>query len=202
MCDPDISRRTFVCRATTCLALTLVPPGLASAARTGQVVASPGVERRYPLPAADGAIFDSSAQVFLVRHDGRIFAVSPSCPHQHAAVRWTPNTGRFQCSKHDSRYAPDGRYVSGRSTRSLDRFPIRREGASVLVDVTSVWRADADAAEWSAATVPIGPGPGSGGSESGPAMKPDERQRRTDDRSFARSGNPLESDTSGYTDHD
>jgi Rieske Fe-S protein len=65
----------------------------------------------------------------------------------------TPNDHRFQCTHHDSKYTPDGTYTSGRATRNMDRFPIRRDGATLHVDVTRVFHSDQDAAGWAAASV-------------------------------------------------
>ena len=78
-----------------------------------------------------------------------------ACPHEHAAVKWVAKDGRFQCSKHDSRYTPEGTYTSGRATRNLDRFPIRREGDTIVVTVDRVFRSDQDSAGWTAASVGI-----------------------------------------------
>ena len=110
-------------------------------------------ERVNPIPAADSVSVDAQAQVLLIRSSGLIFAVSPACPHEQAAVRWVPRAERFQCSKHNSRYTREGQYISGRATRGLDRFAIRRDGPAVFVDVTRLWRADKNPAEWTAAVV-------------------------------------------------
>jgi nitrite reductase/ring-hydroxylating ferredoxin subunit len=114
-----------------------------------------GNERAYPIPSADGVTLDRDAQLLLVRYEGRVFALALTCPHQNAAVRWLPKDGRFQCSRHDSQYRPDGTYMSGRATRNMDRLPIRRDGASVLVDITQIIRADQNASAWAAAAVPV-----------------------------------------------
>jgi nitrite reductase/ring-hydroxylating ferredoxin subunit len=112
-------------------------------------------EKRYPIPASDGATVDRDAQVILVRYQGHVVALALACPHQNAAVKWLPNDGRFQCTKHDSRYSPDGVHTAGRATRNMDRFPITRDGASVVVDVSRVFRSDQDAAGWSAAAIGV-----------------------------------------------
>ena len=62
---------------------------------------------------------------------------------------------RFQCSKHDSQYTPDGTYTTGHATRNLDRFPIKREGSSVVVDLEKVFQSDQHAAAWAAAAVDV-----------------------------------------------
>jgi Rieske Fe-S protein len=112
-------------------------------------------ERRYPIPATDGAAIDQSAGVMLARYQGKVMALAMACPHQQAVVRWRPQEQRFQCSKHDSKYQPNGTYTSGRATRNLDRFPIRRDGDAVVVNVTQVFKSDQDAAGWNNAAVPV-----------------------------------------------
>ena len=78
-----------------------------------------------------------------------------ACPHESAAVRWLDRDHRFQCSKHDSRYDPDGVHTEGRATRNLDRFPVRRDGAVVVVTTDRVFHSDLDAAGWAAAIVVV-----------------------------------------------
>ena len=112
-------------------------------------------EKRYPIPSSDGATVDREAQVILVRYQNRVVALALACPHQNAAVKWLPSDGRFQCSKHDSRYTPDGVHTAGRATRNMDRFPVTRDGASVVVDVSRVFRSDQDAAGWAGAAVAV-----------------------------------------------
>jgi Rieske Fe-S protein len=112
-------------------------------------------EHTYPIPAADGATIDRDAQVILVRDQQNVYAFNLSCPHQNAAVRWNAGGGRFQCSRHDSKYLPNGTYTSGRATRNMDRFPIRRAGATVVVDTTGIIRSDQNPAAWTAAVVTV-----------------------------------------------
>ena len=112
-----------------------------------------GNERRYPIPASDGASIDRASQVILVRYAGKVYAMSLVCPHENAAVRWLPKDGRFQCSKHSSRYTPDGAFTSGRATRHMDRFPLRRDGGEVVVTIDRVYQSDKDATGWNSARV-------------------------------------------------
>ncbi|MGE0354515.1 MAG: Rieske (2Fe-2S) protein [Gemmatimonadales bacterium] len=117
-------------------------------ARTGEL--------RYPLPTADGVQFDKENQVILVRNAGHIYAFNLSCPHQHTALRWVDDGGgRFQCPKHKSRYQPDGTFISGRATRSMDRMPIRLDGGDIVVNPDVLWRADRNPEEWKAAQVTL-----------------------------------------------
>jgi len=112
-------------------------------------------ELHYPLPTADGVSIDRTAQVILVRVGHAVYAMALACPHQQAAVKWVEQDHRFQCTKHNSRYTPDGTYTSGRATRNLDRFPIRLEGNNVVVATDRVFRSDQDQGGWNAAHVEL-----------------------------------------------
>lgn len=138
---------------------TLALLGFAGDAMAGVVTLATGIQsgndRAYPIPPADGVTIDRQAQVILVRAARHVYAFALSCPHQNAAVKWVAQDNRFQCTKHDSRYQFDGVHTSGRATRNMDRYPIRREGDVVHVDVSHVFQSDKDSAGWTAASVPI-----------------------------------------------
>ena len=117
-------------------------------------------EKRYPVPAADGVTIDADAQVILVRSQQSVYAFALACPHQNTALRWRADDQRFQCPKHESKYKPDGTFISGRATRNMDRLPIKRAGDAVIVDVDVAYKSDAQPAEWAAAKVALDPGRG------------------------------------------
>jgi Rieske Fe-S protein len=112
-------------------------------------------ERRYPIPASDSVNVDQAAQLIVVRATGHVYVFALSCPHQNNAVKWVAKDRRFQCTKHDSRYTPDGTYTSGRATRNLDRYVIRRDGDTIVVDLHKWVQSDKDAAGWAAATITL-----------------------------------------------
>jgi nitrite reductase/ring-hydroxylating ferredoxin subunit len=153
------SRREFLCRSS-CALLTLGAVGVTAAELaalplreiTGRANRS---ERRYPIPAGDSINIDHVTQVIVVRSAGHAFVFNLACPHENAAVKWVANDHRFQCTKHDSRYQPDGEHISGRATRNMDRFAIRRDGAELVVDLDRLIRSDQDPAGWAAATVAL-----------------------------------------------
>lgn len=148
-------RRTFIREGATALALAafLGRDLFALPVELGAAVQRVGSVARYPLPAGDGVTIDRTEDVILVRTTGRVMAFALSCPHQNTALRWQEKVGEFQCTKHKSRYKPDGLFISGRATRAMDRFAIRREGDAVLVDLDRLFKHDAQAAEWDAAVV-------------------------------------------------
>lgn len=112
-------------------------------------------ERRFAVPSADAVNIDRRAQVIIVRAANKVYAMALACPHENAAVKWVSKDHRFQCTKHDSRYTPDGTYTEGHATRNLDRFPVRRDGDSLVVAVDRVYRSDQDHKGWEAAYIPV-----------------------------------------------
>ena len=149
-------RRSFL-RQSGCGLLTLALLGLGADAGALPVTTLEGTgtetERRYPIPSADGVSIDRRAQIILVRYANHVYAMALACPHENAAVKWVAKDRRFQCSKHDSRYTPDGIYTSGHATRNLDRFPVRREQNEVVVTVDRVYRSDQNLAAWTSTAV-------------------------------------------------
>ncbi len=163
-CDCNSSgstRRDFLSSATgTVLAallaagahaevLHLMPIGMTSP------VAAQGTERAYPIPSSDGATIDQENDVIIVRQSNHIYAFSLACPHENTALRWRPQDQRFQCPRHESKYQPDGTFMSGRATRNMDRFAVRRNGNTVVVDLGKLYRSDQQQAEWTAAVVSL-----------------------------------------------
>jgi Rieske Fe-S protein len=156
--DACPSRRTFLHRAVA----GAVVAGAAVFADLGslpvgsiEALAAQADERKYPIPAADGANIDRENQVILVRFQGAVYAFNLSCPHENAALRWRDADGRFQCPRHQSKYQPDGTFISGRATRNMDRLGIRREGDQVAIDLSRMFKSDTDAAGWAAAVIKL-----------------------------------------------
>ncbi len=156
----DLSRRSFLqtscglggaIAAVACLPAELraLPMHLVEGTRVG------GAERAFPIPPADSVNVDREAAMILVRAEGHVFAFALSCPHEHAAVKWVDKDGRFQCTKHDSKYLPDGKYIAGRATRNMDRFPIRKDAGNVVITLDAVFRSDLDPSGWAAAEVAV-----------------------------------------------
>lgn len=107
----------------------------------------------YPIPAGDGVSIDRKESVIIARFNDRAYAFALACPHQNTALRWEERNRRFQCPKHKSRYQPDGVFIEGRATRSMDRFAISREGqaSELRVDLDALYRQDQHPAQWEAA---------------------------------------------------
>ena len=152
------SRREFI-QTLGCFAGALAALGISRDALAAPVAiidtAQAGTDKAYPIPAMDGVSVDRTAQVIIVRSNGHVFAFNLSCPHQNAAVKWVPQHNQFECTKHDSHYSSDGTHVSGRATRNMDRFPVRKEGNMIHVDTAQVFESDKDAAGWTGAAVVV-----------------------------------------------
>jgi Rieske Fe-S protein len=109
----------------------------------------------YPMPSADGVQIDKENEVILARWGNQVFAFVLACPHQNTALRWEADAKRFQCPKHKSKYRPDGTFIEGRATRSMDRYAVKLTGASVVVDVDTVYQEDMDKSTWLQAVVTL-----------------------------------------------
>ena len=155
-------RRSFLLQALAAGAGALAglgaTPGTASGltVRLVSALRRLGAEATYPIPAADGATIDKDQQVILVRYQDHLYAFALSCPHQNTALKWLPDDARFQCPKHKSKYQPDGTFISGRATRGMDRFAIRRERDNVVVDLDVLYEEDKQKDAWLAATITLG----------------------------------------------
>jgi len=118
----------------------------ATAAREGAIL-------RYPIPAVDGATIDAANDVIIVRFQNSLHAFALECPHRGTNVEWQADRGRFYCPKHKSTFQPEGTFIAGKAERNMDRYPVRIEGAELIVDTAAFVRSDRDAAAWAAAKV-------------------------------------------------
>jgi len=156
-----VERRAFLREAAAAIVGVLAALGAGASearalpVRLASAVSIRGDDRTYPIPAADGAVIDKKESLIIARWQGMIYAFSLACPHQNTALKWEQDDARFQCPKHHSKYRPDGSFIEGRATRGMDRFALRREGDSIVVDIDKLYRQDQDAAEWKAAVVQL-----------------------------------------------
>lgn len=158
-CAAQASRREFL-QSVGCFGATVAMLGLSSSEALALPVfmtegSEAGGERRYPIPPTDSVNVDRGAQLIVARSQGHVFVFALACPHENNAVKWLPKDHRFQCTKHDSQYQPDGVHTSGRATRNMDRYIIRRDGDFVVVDLHRWIQSDKDPAGWAAATIAI-----------------------------------------------
>ena len=156
-----VDRRDFLRDASVTVVSVLVALGAApktAAAAPIRFVSALGgshEDKTYPLPAADGTQIDKANEVMITRWQGKVYAFALACPHQNTALKWSDKDHQFECPKHHSRFQPDGAYIadSGRATRGLDRFAIRKDGANVVVNLDKLYQEDDNESDWKAAFV-------------------------------------------------
>ncbi len=87
------------------------------------------------VPVRDGfftTLVELGAVWLLRGADGRIAALSATCPHLGCGLGPDPKGG-FACPCHDSRFNTDGSFRRGPSPRGMDPLPVRVEEGRVLV---------------------------------------------------------------------
>jgi Rieske Fe-S protein len=160
-CADADGRRDFLKHAAALVAGALVgiaggeAPASALAVTPGQAIGKSGRELTYPLPAGDGATVDRDNDVVIARVQNTVVALSLKCPHTGGELRWKPPVNRYECSRHDSRFEPPGVYISGRAKRNMDRFGVKRNGDTVVVDVSRLIQSDTQKAQWEAAAITL-----------------------------------------------
>ena len=152
----ELGRRAFVRDAAIFVAFAATG-SRAAAMPVGAIkaLAMSGKNVTYPIPAADGTSFDRSNDAIVARAGGKVFVFARNCPHQNTALKWLASDHRFQCPKHESKYTPEGVYIEGRATRSMDRFAVTRAASTVVVDLDKLYQEDLDPAEWKAAFITV-----------------------------------------------
>ena len=154
-------RREFLLDALRASAAALVAIGMAPSGaeamplRWISALASKGEEKTYPVPATDGVQIDKDNEVILARSGKSVYAFALACPHQNTALRWDAANNRFQCPKHKSKYRPDGTFIEGRATRSMDRYAVRKDGNNIVANVDALYQQDKQAADWQSAFVTV-----------------------------------------------
>ncbi|MDE3127676.1 MAG: Rieske (2Fe-2S) protein [Gemmatimonadota bacterium] len=155
------SRRRFlrdaaVMVAGTLAALTAAPVSAAALdTRFVRAVASTDETKSYAIPATDAVNIDRDESVIVARYQGKVYVFSLACPHQNTALQWDSDVQEFRCPKHHSTYTPDGIFIDGRATRSMDRFAVKHTGANVVADLDQLYREDEDPDLWKAAFITL-----------------------------------------------
>lgn len=104
-----------------------------AAARGGTGLVDVGAVRDVPA----GAVVTRWAArhgLWLVHHEGRVFALEARCTHLGCTPRWEPDRGVFHCPCHGSRFTTEGEVLNGPAVQPLPRLAIAREGDALLVD--------------------------------------------------------------------
>jgi Rieske Fe-S protein len=154
----DFLRTVGSAAATALIALGASPANAAAAPiEFISALGGSGDEKSYPIPAKDGTQIDKANDAMITRWQGKVFVYGLACPHQNTALRWYDKDAQFECPKHHSRFTPDGVYIkdSGRATRGLDRYAVRRDGNNVVANLDTLYQEDEDEAAWKAAFLTV-----------------------------------------------
>ena len=158
-----MARRDFFRTASAAAATALIAlgasPASAMAAPIEFISALGGgrEDKAYPIPAADGTQIDKDNETIISRWQGKVYVYNLACPHQSTALKWSQKDGQFECPKHHSRFTPDGIYIkdSGRATRGLDRFAVRKDGSNIVANLDKLYQEDEDEASWKTAFITV-----------------------------------------------
>ena len=161
-CPVATSRRAFLRDAAgvavaAIAAVSIVKPGIAFAQAVAEIepASARRLERNYAIPPADTVSVDVSNDVILARWEDRVYAFSIKCPHKGARLEWRQSEQRVFCPRHEARFMADGSHFSGRESRDLDRYGIRRTANEVVVDIGALYRRDSDPEAWTQAVVSL-----------------------------------------------
>src|SRR5678809_1202381 len=145
-----LDRRNFLRDATLAVAGVFAAlgalPSSAAAAPLEFITALGGgrEDKSYPIPAKDGAQIDKDNQTIVTRWQNKVYVFSLACPHQNTAIRWYEKEQKFECPKHHSKFEIDGVYLkdSGRATRNMDRFAVRKDANNVVANLDKLYQED------------------------------------------------------------
>ena len=160
-CPIATNRRRFLRDTGLAVVAALVAsglrPGIALAGLVSEIrpVRSKGDLRSYIIGDADAVMIDADNDVILARSRGKVYAFSLRCPHKGARLVWHEDESRIYCPKHKARFSAEGKHASGRRSRNLDRYALRREGREFIVDTGTLYREDTDRSAWNAAAVAV-----------------------------------------------
>jgi menaquinol-cytochrome c reductase iron-sulfur subunit len=77
----------------------------------------------------------------ILNNDHSITAFSPSCTHLGCAYGWQANQEAFVCPCHGSKFAADGKVISGPANRPLDQYRVKMEGTRLWLELSKNFKA-------------------------------------------------------------
>jgi Rieske Fe-S protein len=96
-----------------------VPGNVHSSSRPAVINAGPAEDY-----AADGVYSRFlSRGFFVIRKDGKLFALSSTCTHRKCRLKAEPDHS-FYCKCHGSTFDPNGKVTNGPARRDLPAFPV------------------------------------------------------------------------------
>ncbi len=128
---PGLSRRSFLGASLPVLAaagLGTFSIGCGGAALPSRTVVAGPIDSITPGEPQRLEAYD----VFLIRTDEGIAAISGRCPHRGCGL--TPATSGFVCNCHGSTFTADGTVTRGPAAADLTWLEVRIEDGQVVVD--------------------------------------------------------------------
>lgn len=99
------------------------------------------IPKEFQLGEGVNETFKKSFGTWLVKSEGKVFALSTICTHLGCIPNWTPATQTFECPCHGSGYYVNGINFKGPAPRPLERFQITRTAqGDIKVDKTKTFR--------------------------------------------------------------
>jgi len=86
--------------------------------------------------------YKGAQQVWIIRRKGKLFALSTICTHLGCIPNWLPADSKFKCPCHGSGFYMDGVNFEGPAPRPLERFAIKLEGDTVIIDKSRKFRSE------------------------------------------------------------
>ncbi|HET7615882.1 MAG TPA: ubiquinol-cytochrome c reductase iron-sulfur subunit [Bacillales bacterium] len=81
--------------------------------------------------------FDQKKEVYVFKHKGEIYALSPICTHLGCLVHWSPEPPfpeEFECPCHGSRFTKTGVNIAGLpATAPLHRYDVKVKDGKILI---------------------------------------------------------------------
>jgi len=160
-CPIATSRRQFFRDTGLAVVAALIAsglrPGIAIASLVSEIrpVRINGKLRSYLIGESDAVMIDANNDVILARSQGKVYAFSLRCPHKGARLVWHDDESRIYCPKHKARFFAHGEHASGRRSRNLDRYALRRDGREIIVDTGTLYREDKSGSAWQAAVIAL-----------------------------------------------
>src|SRR5215469_8893304 len=130
-----ISRREFLILTATFTASCGAIGGAGTAFAAGGHVINAGPVTQYATDGVYGAFRDKG--FFIVRRDGRLFALSAICTHRRCKLK-AERDHSFYCPCHGSTFDPAGHVTKGPARRDLPVFTTTlNENGQLLVTISS-----------------------------------------------------------------
>jgi cytochrome b6-f complex iron-sulfur subunit len=91
----------------------------------------------YPDSYEDGKVVEryKDQNTWIVRHDGKIYALSTTCTHLGCTPNWLEREQKFKCPCHGSGFQITGINFEGPAPRPLERWAVRvGDDGQIVVD--------------------------------------------------------------------